>query len=74
MAVLILGCFAVQFSLVCLPGLGSPVQPLHTGLHVKAVVNHFAACVMQDSWLSTVSKQEQVLVLCRCGDVQEVSE
>lgn len=52
MAVLTLGCFAVQFSLVCLPGLDSLVKVLHAGLHVKAMSDHCTACMLQDSSLS----------------------
>ena len=76
MAVLILGCFAVQFSLACLPGLDSLVKALHAGLHVKAILVSTPSCSMRAAGLFavTVSKQEQVSVPCRCGNVQEVSE
>ena len=76
MAVLTLACFAVQFSVACLPGLDSFVKGLHAGLLVKAILVSKPSCSVRAAGLFafTVSKQEQLLVFCRCGDVQEVSE
>ncbi len=47
MAVLILGCFAVQFSVACLPGLDSLVNALHAGLHMKAILISKPYCSMR---------------------------
>jgi hypothetical protein len=66
----------MRLSLVCLPGLDGLVKALHAGLHVKAILISNPSCSMRaaEPLAVTVSKQEQVLVPCRCGDVQEVSE
>ncbi len=73
MTVLILGCFAVQFSLACLPGLQS-CQGLACRLACESYNKPFYSMRAAGLFAVTVSKQEQVLVPCRCGDVQEVSE